>query len=231
MQAVIMAGGAGERLRPLTNDIPKPMVKIIDTPVLELIVARLKDFGIYDIGITLNYKAHIIKDYFGDGRKFGVKIRYFTEEKPLGTAGGVKQTAEFLDDNFLVLSGDALCEVDYNELYSVHFDKKRAVTMVVKEVEKPFGFGVVQVKDGIVSKFIEKPEHTDEKLVNTGIYACKRQLLDYIPDGFYDFGRDLFPKIEGEIAAYETKDYWSDIGTLKSYYEANIRAVEGYLQS
>lgn len=114
IQAIIMAGGVGSRLRPLTDDTPKPMVKIIDKPVLETIIERLKYFGIYDIGLTVNYKSDVIKNYFSNGRRFGVRLTYFEEEKPLGTAGSVKQAEKYLSDNFFVASGDAYSEVDYD---------------------------------------------------------------------------------------------------------------------
>lgn len=226
MQAVIMAGGAGTRLRPLTNDIPKPMVKIIDKPVMEYTVNLLKKYGVYDIGVTVNYKADIIKDYFGDGARFGVKLTYFTEETPLGTAGGVKMAEKYLDDNFLVMSGDAFTDINIDKFRGEHLKKGAVATIAVQEVDNPAGFGVVKVEKGFVSEFIEKPEYTTEKLVNTGIYMLKRDVLQLIPDGFYDFGRQLFPSLVGKTAAFITKSYWSDVGTLERYYETNLHVAK-----
>ena len=134
IQAIIMAGGVGSRLRPLTDDTPKPMVKIIDKPVLETIIERLKYFGIYDIGLTVNYKSDVIKNYFSNGRRFGVRLTYFEEEKPLGTAGSVKQAEKYLSDNFFVASGDAYSEVDYDALYKAHVGKNLLGTLLVKRV-------------------------------------------------------------------------------------------------
>ncbi len=225
MQAIIMAGGAGTRLRPLTNDIPKPMVKIIDKPVMEYALRLLKYYDIYDIGVTVNYLHEKIESYFGDGREFGVRLTYFIEDEPLGTAGSVKQAEKYLDDNFLVISGDAYTTINIDKLRGAHLAGGRLATLAVKELENPRGFGVVKVRDGVITEFLEKPEYSSEKLVNTGIYMLKRDILQLIPDGFYDFGRQLFPRLEGKMSAYITEDYWSDIGTLESYYQTNLYAV------
>lgn len=226
MQAVIMAGGAGNRLRPLTNEIPKPMVNIIDRPVMLYIIRHLKKHGIYDIGVTLNYKHEVITSYFGDGGNYGVRLKYFIENEPLGTAGSVKTAADFLDDNFLVISGDAFTEIDLDAFWGEHLRSKTVATLAVKEVDNTAGFGVVKVKNGIITEFIEKPAETTEKLVNTGIYMFKRDILQLIPDGFYDFGKNLFPLLTGKMAAYRTDAYWSDIGTLERYYLTNLYVAQ-----
>lgn len=226
IQAIIMAGGVGSRLRPLTDDTPKPMVKIIDKPVLETIIERLKYFGIYDIGLTVNYKSDVIKNYFSNGRRFGVRLTYFEEEKPLGTAGSVKQAEKYLSDNFFVASGDAYSEVDYDALYKAHVGKNLLGTLLVKRVSDARGFGLVKIRNGVVEDFIEKPQVPTKGYVNTGIYALKRDILQFIPDGFYDFGRDLFPRLINNLAAFEISGYWNDIGTLERYYESNLYAVK-----
>ncbi|MEG1613232.1 MAG: nucleotidyltransferase family protein [Clostridia bacterium] len=222
MQAIILAGGVGSRLRPITNEIPKPMVNMINKPVLYFIIELLKKHNITDIGLTLNYKASAISDYFGDGADIGVKLSYFIEESPLGTAGSVKAAAENLDENFLVISGDAFTEINLTEFKREHMAHKSLATIAVKEVEDATGFGVVKVQNGIIIDFIEKPLNPTEKLVNTGIYMFKREILSKIPNGFYDFGRDLLPRLIGNMRAYVTDEYWSDIGTLKSYYTTNL---------
>jgi NDP-sugar pyrophosphorylase family protein len=222
MQAIIMAGGSGSRLRPLTNDIPKPMVPIIDRPVLELIIRHLKKHNITDIAMTLGYKADIIKSAYGDGSKFGVNIRYYVEDKPLGTAGGVKNASDFIKGEFIVISGDAVTDIDIKEMYEFHKDKGALITLACKELEDVTGMGVLKVdEDGKVIEFMEKPEHTEEKLVNTGIYIMEKRALELIPDGFYDFGRNLLPSLQSGLYAYETHNFWSDIGTLASYYMTN----------
>ncbi len=226
MQAIILAGGVGSRLRPLTNDIPKPMVKMLDKPVLYYIIDLLKKHDFTDIRLTLNYKAEAITDYFKDGSNLGVKLSYYIEEKPLGTAGSVKAASEDLEEDFLVISGDAFTEINLSEFYYEHKKGEEIATIAVKEVEDARGFGVVKVRNGIVEEFIEKPLNPTEKLINTGIYMFKREVLHLIPEGFYDFGKDLFPRLVGKTRAYETREYWSDIGTLKSYYQTNLYVVD-----
>jgi len=223
MQAIIMAGGSGSRLRPLTNNMPKPMVPIIDRPCLELIIKHLYKYGITDIAMTLGYKADIIKKNFGRGDKYGVKIRYFIEEEPLGTAGGVKNTKNFIKGDFIVISGDAVTDINIDEMYKFHNEKGALITLAAKEVEDITGLGVLKVNDeGKVVEFMEKPEKASEKLVNTGIYIMNKDVLNMIPDGFYDFGRNLLPSMEEGLYAYVTEDFWSDIGTLSSYYMTNF---------
>ena len=225
MQAIIMAGGAGSRLRPLTNDLPKPMVKIIDKPVLEIIIERLRDYGVTDIGVTVGYKSDAITGHFGDGAKKGVKLTYFYEKRPLGTAGGVKQAEKYLNDNFFVVSGDSFSDVDFDALYARHVEADAMGTLAVKMVNDARGFGVVKSNKGIITSFVEKPDNPTKGYVNTGIYVLKRDILKYVPDGFYDFGRDLFPRLVNNLAVYKTTAYWNDIGTLERYYETNLYAV------
>lgn len=223
MLAVIMAGGVGSRLRPLTDRIPKPMVKIIDKPVLEYTVEHLRDCGIRDIAMTLCYRPGVIMRHFGDGSKFGVKIRYFVEKTPLGTAGGVAAVTRGCKGPFLVVSGDAFTDIDYGELVAYHVEKRAEVTVAVKKVADPTAFGVV-VSDasGKIIHFEEKPENPVSDTVNTGVYCMDETALKLVPEGEkYDFARDLFPRLAGSMYAMPTDCYWSDIGTLSSYYLTN----------
>jgi len=227
MKAVIMAGGFGTRLKPLTNELPKPMVLMINKPLLEYIVLQLKNNGFTDIAMTLGYKPEVIMDYFGNGKKFGVKIKYYIEETPLGTAGGIKAVSDFIDDDFLVISGDAFSDVDLKDFMERHKNNDAIGSLVLREMDDVTGFGVVKADaKGKIIEFLEKPEKPVEKLVNTGIYAFKKEVLDIIPDGFYDFGRQLFPRLVGQIYGYTTKSYWNDVGTLKAYYTTNLYIVE-----
>ena len=222
MQAVIMAGGYGTRLKPLTNELPKPMVPIIDKPIIEYIIYNLKKHGITDIIVTLGYKPERIMDYLGDGKKYGVDIRYSVETVPLGTAGGVKKISEMIDGTFVVISGDALTNIDLSGMIAHHKTHGKLMTMAVKEMEDVTGFGVVKCdSDGVVTSFIEKPSHSIDKLVNTGIYILEKAVFNNIPDGKYDFARELFPKMMDNLSAYRMSGYWSDIGTLSSYYLTN----------
>lgn len=222
MQAVIMAGGFGTRLRPLTNDLPKPMVPIIDKPIIKYIINNLKKYGITDIIVTLGYKPERIMDYLGDGSKHGVRIRYSVEDIPLGTAGGIKKVASMIDGSFVVISGDALTNIELDGMISHHMSHGKLITMAVKEMDDVSDFGVVRCEDdGTVTSFIEKPTHSLDKLVNTGIYILEKRVFDFIPDGKYDFARELFPNMMDNLSAYRMKEYWSDIGTLSSYYLTN----------
>lgn len=223
MQAIIMAGGRGSRLMPLTKDTPKPMVKLIDRPVMQYVVESLKKYNFCDIAVTLGYLPEKIVEYFGDGRQFGVTIRYFYEDSPLGTAGGVKNCSPFLkDEDFLVLSADGYSEIDLGKLWRFHRKKRSIFTLACQKIDHPIGLGVLEKeKSGLIRAFLEKPVGLETGIVNTGIYAVNRRVLDMIPEGFFDFGKDLLPALTGIAYAYEDDGYWSDIGTLKSYYETN----------
>lgn len=222
MKAVIMAGGKGTRLLPLTRDIPKPMIKLIDKPVLEYTIELLKKHGITDIAVTLGYLPESIISYFGNGESWGVNLAYFIEETPLGTAGGVKSAQDFVGEDFLVISGDCYTEIDLSRAAAFHRAKNSPFTIVAHPHQNPVGLGVLETDlDGRLTKFVEKPEEVCPSLINTGIYIVNREVLKAIPDGFYDFGKQLIPRLVGEAYAHADFAYWSDIGTLVSYYETN----------
>ncbi len=227
MQAIIMAGGKGNRLRPLTDTVPKPMVPIIDKPVLEYTIRHLIRYGIKDMIITVGYKSDMIIDTFKKGDSFGANISYCIETEPLGTAGGVKNAGRNLDEDILIVSGDAVTNIDLFEMYTFHKKKNAIFTLACKELEDVKGMGVIKIDNSSkITEFMEKPEQTTEKLVNTGIYIMSPTVLKMIPDGFYDFGRDLLPRLTAGLYAYETKNFWSDIGTLTSYYTTNHFVAE-----
>lgn len=226
MKAVIMAGGKGSRLMPLTKDIPKPMVKIIDKPVLEHTLLLLKMHGIREVAMTLGYKPQLIIDYFGAGDKWDMDITYFVEEEPLGTAGGVKRTHNFVGEDFLVMSGDAYTEIDLSKAISFHRAKESTFTLIAQPHQHPVGLGILEIDlDSRISAFIEKPEKVYPSLINTGIYVINKEVLSLIPHGFYDFGRQLIPQLLGKVYAYVDYAYWSDIGTLSSYYRTNEKVA------
>ncbi len=235
MKAVIMAGGEGTRLRPITGETPKPMVKICDRPVLEHIIELLKRNGINDICITLRYLPEKIKSYFGDGSAFNVNITYSEELRPLGTAGGVKKCADFIGGgDFLVISGDCLCSFDLENLILRHKGAGAAATIALTSFPTPTEYGlVVTGADGRIEKFIEKPSYdkvvTD--LVNTGVYVLSADALELIPDGkSYDFGRDFFPAaLESGLPLYgfQCGGYWCDIGNAPAYLQANFDSLDG----
>ncbi|MDP4152408.1 MAG: sugar phosphate nucleotidyltransferase [Bacillota bacterium] len=232
MKAVIMAGGEGSRLRPITCDTPKPMVPLLGKPVMEYIIALLKNNGITDIAATLQYLPRVITDYFDDGSRFGVNLRYFIEEKPLGTAGSVKNCETFLDGDFLVISGDAVCDFDLKSAIKWHKSKNAAVTIVLTHIHNPLEYGVVMTDDtGKVTRFVEKPAWNEvfADTVNTGIYIVNSDVLNLIPgDTVFDFSKDLFPKLMNDgvsIYAYDAEGYWCDIGDINAYTASNIDSL------
>jgi len=234
VQAVIMAGGEGSRLRPLTCDRPKPMVPILNRPVMEYTVELLKKHGITDIGVTLQYMPQDIMNYFRDGSDHEVNMQYFIEETPLGTAGSVKNAEGFLKDTFVVVSGDALTDFDLSEAINFHREKGAIATLVLTPVEIPLEYGVVIAeKSGEIRQFLEKPGWGEvfSDTVNTGIYILEPEALDYVPGGQkFDFSKDLFPfllKEKKPMFGVSLRGYWCDIGNLKQYLEAQYEALAG----
>lgn len=237
MKVIIMAGGEGSRLRPLTCDRPKPMVPIMNRPMMEHIIALLKRFELTDIGVTLQYLPEQIENYFGDGREFGVQMQYFVETTPLGTAGSVKNAISFLDETFLVLSGDALTDFDLQSALNFHRQKGGVATLVLTSVEKPLEYGVVITDEsGCITRFLEKPSWGEvfSDTVNTGIYILEPEVLRHIPEGVkFDFSQDLFPLLMAKgypLYGYVATGYWCDIGNLQQYQEAHFDILQGKVQ-
>jgi mannose-1-phosphate guanylyltransferase / phosphomannomutase len=199
MKAVIMAGGKGTRLRPLTSNQPKPMISIVNKPCMEHIVELLKRHGFEDILVTLEYMPEVIQGYFGDGSEWGVDIEYSVEEEPLGTAGSVKYVEDRLKEKFVIVSGDALTNVDLTEALTFHEERGAEATLVLKKVDDPSGFGIVTIEeDGRITDFLEKPDEDEvfSYTANTGIYILEPSVLAEIPGGQeYDFSKELFPKL------------------------------------
>ena len=234
MKAVVMAGGEGTRLRPLTSNQPKPMVPIVNKPCMEHIIELLKKNGITDIIVTLAFLPQSIRGYFGNGSSLGVSIEYSVEETPLGTAGSVRNAFEHLDETFIVISGDALTDFDLNEVIDFHKSKDSMVTLALKSVENPLEFGVVIVdEENHIKQFLEKPSwgQVFSDYVNTGIYVLEPEIFDYIPaDTKYDFSQELFPKMlkRGKpMYGYPCEGYWQDIGNINQFLRANHDALDG----
>jgi mannose-1-phosphate guanylyltransferase/phosphomannomutase len=215
------------------------MVPLNDKPVMEHIIGLLREQGITEIGVTLQYLPHVIEDYFGDGSEFGVSIKYFVEEIPLGTAGSVKNAEEFLgNDAFIIISGDALTDINLSEAVNAHNKNGATFTLVLKELsaEKIVSkYGVVATKnDGRITRFAEKPSRVEDvfsNLVNTGIYILEPSVLKFIPKGgFFDFAKDLFPTLMNNsepLYGFTTSCYWRDIGDIDSYEEAKRDVLNG----
>ena len=234
MKGIIMAGGAGSRLRPLTCDLPKPMVPVMNRPVMQYSIELFKKYGINDIGVTLQYLPGMIQDYFGDGRQDSINLHYFIEDKPLGTAGSVKNAQEILDDTFIVLSGDALTNIDLEKAIDFHRQNQSIATLVLKKVDIPLEYGVVMThEDGRIVRFLEKPGWGEvfSDTVNTGIYILEPQVLEYFEPGVkFDFSKDLFPRLleDGQpMFGYVTEEYWCDVGDTNSYLQAHFDIMGG----
>ena len=234
MKAIIMAGGAGSRLRPLTCGRPKPIVPIMNKAVMGRIIELLKKNGITDIGVTLQFLPEKIEDMFGDGSEMGVNIKYFIEDSPLGTAGSVKNAEEFLDDTFVVISGDALTDIDLTKAIEFHKSKNTICTLVLKEVAVPLEYGVVMTDEtGKITRFLEKPSWGEvfSNLANTGMYILEPKALSYFEKNKkFDFSQDLFPLLMNEgndLYGYTTSDYWCDVGDIGSYIQSHIDILEG----
>ncbi|KNZ70492.1 nucleotidyltransferase [Thermincola ferriacetica] len=234
MKAVIMAGGQGSRLRPLTCNKPKPMVPVLNKPVMEYAIELLRKHGITEIAVTLQYLPDKIKEYFGDGLRYGVQLHYFEETIPLGTAGSVRNAAEFLDETFLVISGDGITDYDLTKAVAYHKEKKGIVTLVLAKVANPLEYGVVMCDDsGKIIRFLEKPSWGEvfSDTVNTGIYVIEPEIFNYFDkDIFFDFSKDLFPLLmeKGrELYGYIATGYWSDIGSLEQYRQTHFDLLDG----
>jgi mannose-1-phosphate guanylyltransferase / phosphomannomutase len=237
MKAVIMAGGKGTRLRPLTSKQPKPMVPIVNMPCMEHTVRLLKHHGFEDVLATLEFMPEVIRGYFGDGSDWGVKMEYSVEEEPLGTAGSVKLVDDRLTERFVVVSGDALTDVDLTKAVAFHEERGAEATLVLKGVEDPSEFGIVVTEDdGRVTDFLEKPDEGEvfSYTANTGIYVLEPSVLQDIPEGReYDFSEELFPKLleeERPIYGYVMEGYWEDIGNIEQYMGAQRDVLDGKVQ-
>ena len=220
-KVVIMAGGEGIRLRPLTKNVPKPMLKVGNKPILHSIIENFKISGYRNFVICVNYKSKIIKNYFGDGKKFDVKIQYIHEKKKMGTAGALSLIKEKLKEPFFVINGDLLTNLDFKKMLDFHYEHKSKATMCIKEytIESPYG-EVVLDKENIKSIY-EKPKH--KFFVNAGVYVLDPECLDLIPKKFYDMP-SLFKKIiskKNKTISFPLGEYWIDIGKSNDYDKAN----------
>jgi mannose-1-phosphate guanylyltransferase/phosphomannomutase len=229
-----MAGGEGTRLRPLTSNQPKPMVPVCGKPCMEHIIELLRTHGFKDVVVTVAFLPQAIRSYFGDGENMGMRIEYSVEESPLGTAGSVRLAAGKLDDTFLVISGDALCDIDLTKLVEFHKEREASVTIGLKSVENPLEFGIVVTdSEGRVERFLEKPSwgQVFSDTINTGIYVLEPEVLNHVPtDRPYDFSKELFPlllEMGRPIYGLPLEGYWQDIGDLDQYRQANFDALDG----
>lgn len=228
---VIMAGGLGTRLKPLTDTCPKPMLKIGKKPILELILEKFKKQGFYNIILCTNYKSHMIENYFLDGKGFGLDIQYIKEPKRLGTAGCLSLLEEKVaikqEEAFFVMNGDILCDLSFSEMLKFHKNNNSLATMGVREFYQQIPYGVIEEKDSKIYSITEKPKQ--KFLVNAGIYCLQPEVLKFIPKNqFFDMP-DLFKIIykENKAFAYEITDYWIDIGRHEELSRARLDIENG----
>src|SRR5690606_30661493 len=233
--AVVMAGGEGTRLRPMTANQPKPLLPVIHRPIMEHVLRLLRRHGLTETVVTVQFLAALIRNYFGDGEELGMALHYATEEMPLGTAGSVKNAAGRLrDDRFLVISGDALTDIDLTDMIRFHRDSGALVTIGLKRVPNPLEFGIIIVDEhGRVQRFLEKPTwgQVFSDTVNTGIYVMEPEVLDEVAtDRPVDWSADVFPRLlerGAPLYGYVADGYWEDIGTHESYLKAQADALSG----
>lgn len=224
---VLMAGGLGSRLRPLTNEIPKPLLTVGKQPILQTIIENFIEHGFYKFYLSVNYKAEMIKEYFGDGSRWGIEIRYINETKKLGTAGSLSLLPEKPQEPLIVMNGDLLTKVDFQQLLKSHQDYQSQATMCVREFEYQVPYGVVKVDKEKLIDIEEKP--VERYFVNAGIYVIEPDTLDLIPkDQFFDMP-DLFKELIGlncNIKVFPIREYWLDIGQMDDFNRANAEFMQ-----
>lgn len=234
MKAIILIGGMGTRLEPLTLTTPKAMVPVLNKPFLEYLINWVKNCGIRSIALSVGHLAGSIPEYFGNGERFGVDLHYVVEKTPLGTGGGIKNAQEYLDDTFLVINGDVFTDIDINSMAEFHFSRGALATIALTPVDDPTRYGVIETdKSGRVLKFLEKPklEQVTTNMINAGLIIMEPSLLDLIPSHTkYSYEKELFPSLLAEgkpVYAFASDNYWIDIGTPEKYLELNSDLLTG----
>ncbi len=233
MKAMVMAAGIGTRLRPLTYAFPKPMLPVVNKPVIEHMLHLLERYGIREIVINLHYQPKVIKNYLKTGEQMGMEINYSYEERIKGTAGGVKRASKYFKETFIVVSGDGVTDIDLAKAIAFHKKRKALATIVLSPVDAKFPYGIVLTRaNGLINRFIEKPKWGDvfHNWVNTGIYILEPEIFRFIPASLeFDFGHQLFPKLvkmgKG-VYGYKASGYWCDIGDLHEYRRVHSDILE-----
>jgi mannose-1-phosphate guanylyltransferase len=232
MQALILAGGEGTRLRPLTSTIPKPVVPLVDRPFIAFMLDWLRGHGVDDIVMSCGHLASGVRNVLGDGSAYGVRLRYVEEPQPLGTGGAVKFAESLLDERFLMLNGDVLTDLDISAQLALHDARDARATLALTPVEDPSAYGLVRTAaDGEVTAFVEKPapDQIDTQNISAGIYVLERSVLDLLePEQPASIERDVFPRLVGDgLYACVGDGYWLDIGTPERYLEGTFDILEG----
>lgn len=219
---IIMAGGLGTRLKDLTKEVPKPMLKVGHNPILQHIIANFKQYGYNKMLLCVNYKSEIIENYFQDGIAYGVKIEYIKENKRLGTAGGIKLTQDYIDKPFFVINGDIFTNLNVENMMKFHVKNKFDITVGTRKHSFQIPYGVIETQNNYIKHIKEKPKI--EYLINAGVYCLNPNLINLIPDNEYFEITDLIDiciNNGGKVGSYEIKDYWMDIGRMEDYNKVN----------
>jgi mannose-1-phosphate guanylyltransferase len=232
MQALILAGGEGTRLRPLTSTVPKPVVPLVDRPFIAFMLDWLRDHGVDDVIMSCGFLASGVRNVLGDGSAYGIRLRYVEEPRPLGTGGALKFAESLLDERFLMLNGDILTDLDVSAQIALHEQRGARATLALTPVEDPSAYGLVRtLEDGEVTGFVEKPapDQIDTRNISAGIYVLERSVLELLePEQPASIERDVFPRLVGEgLYAYVGERYWLDIGTPERYLEGTFDILEG----
>ena len=236
MQALILAGGEGTRLRPLTSTVPKPVVPLVDRPFIAFMLEWLRGHGVDDVVISCGFLASGVHNVLGDGSAYGMKLRYVEEPKPLGTGGAVKFAESLLDERFLMLNGDVLTDIDLTAQLAQHEQTGARATLALVPVQDPSAYGLVRRNGDLsVREFLEKPspDQIDTNLINAGAYVLHRDVLADVPKGQHvSIERELFPTlVDNGLYGYEASGYWLDIGTPDRYLQATYDILDGAVKT
>ena len=223
-KAVILAGGQGTRLRPITYELPKALIPVHNKTLTEHLFDLFKKYDIRDIILAVGHMRDKIKNHYGDGTKFGIKLSYIEETTPLGTAGPLRLGKKMLDDTFIASNGDELKDLNIEEMYKVHRDNHALVTIALTTVQDPSQYGVARLSGSKILEFVEKPkkENAPSNLINSGFYIIEPEVIDLIPRGFSMLEKDVFPKLakQGKLFGYPFSGQWFDTGNIKRYERA-----------
>jgi NDP-sugar pyrophosphorylase family protein len=229
-KALILAGGKGTRLKPITHEIPKPLILIKGRPILEHILDLLRQHNVKDIIMSIGYKKEQIKNYFGDGSKFGVNIVYVEEDKSQGTAGAIKLAKQYHNDTFIIVNGDNLYDLDITDIFTFHKQHHAIATMALTSTKDTREYGVVELKGNKIVDFSEKPKNSNSNFINSGFYIAEPEIIDHIPEGFAMLESTVFPKLakQNKLFGYPFSGQWFDISNLKEYEKAikNWRGIK-----
>jgi mannose-1-phosphate guanylyltransferase len=236
MQALILVGGEGTRLRPLTSTVPKPVVPLVDRPFIVYMLEWLTRHGVDDVIMSCGFLATSVRNVLGDGSQHGVRLRFVEEPEPRGTAGALKYAEEFLDERFLMLNGDVLSDMDLSAQIAQHEETGAKGTLALIGVEDPSAYGLVRLNDDrSVREFVEKPsaDQIDTNLISAGAYVLEREIVDMIPEGRnVSIEREIWPQLVGNgLYAYPHEAYWLDIGTPETYLKATYDILEGNVET